>query len=136
MKSNLLVITLLLASVQGSEDCPTKAELEQESGYPLIVPLNSTAVSVDWSNLWPSLDWTSSCVQAVSIIVNDDQPIEMDQMEITKTVVQVLPCVRLKIVVKLKLKQECMIFLFKIYLFYMEYFLKAKIISHNSMHTI
>ena len=107
MKSNLLVITVLLVSVQGSEeDCPTKNELELESGYPLIVPLNSTAVSVDWSNLWPSLDWTSSCVQAVSIIVNDDQPIEMDQMEITKTVVQVLPCVQLKIVVKLKLKEE------------------------------
>lgn len=64
MKSHLMLIcaavSLLNANnVSGSEDsdtaCPTKADLEQESGYPKIVQLTNTSVSVDWSDLWPSL---------------------------------------------------------------------------------
>ncbi len=67
MKSHLMLIcavTLLLTAnnVCKSEDsdtaCPTKAVLEQERGWPKIVQLNNTSVSVDWSDLWPSLGST------------------------------------------------------------------------------
>ena len=61
MKSHLMLICAVLTAnnVCRSEDsdtaCPTKADLERESGYPKIVQLTNTSVSVDWSDLWPSL---------------------------------------------------------------------------------
>ena len=61
MKSHLMLICAVLTAnnVCRSEDsdtaCPTKADLEIEGGYPKIVQLTNTSVSVDWSDLWPSL---------------------------------------------------------------------------------
>ena len=56
----MLICAVLTANnVCRSEDsdtaCPTKKDLENESGYPKIVQLTNTSVSVDWSDLWPSL---------------------------------------------------------------------------------
>ena len=65
MKPYVIIFVVLLAKSVNGQDCPTKTELETESGYPNIFQINSTAVSVDWSELWPSLDWTSSCVEGL-----------------------------------------------------------------------
>ena len=65
MKPYIIIFVVLLAKSVNGQDCPTKTELETESGYPNIFQINSTAVSVDWSELWPSLDWTSSCVEGL-----------------------------------------------------------------------
>ena len=71
MKSYLIVLSVALFanSIIGqdtTEECPTKADLEKETGYPKIVQLTSTTVSVDWSDLWDSLDWTSNCVEGMA----------------------------------------------------------------------
>ena len=106
MKINLLFIFLPLLSLvrvnlcqEDYQDtvCPTKTELDNESGYPKIFQINSTAVSVDWSQLWPSLEMPSPCLDEVKIVVNGQSEIEIDELDVQEAVVPVQACVELEI---------------------------------------
>ena len=70
----------------------------------LVHQLNSTSVSVNWSNLWNSLKWPSPCVEQLQIVVNEDEIIVSDPIEIknSEKILNVPACQELNIEVKLK----------------------------------
>jgi hypothetical protein len=84
------------------DDCPTQEQLESvENGYPEVLQLNSLQVSVNWTNLWPSLKWPSKCIDVVSLVYNDAA--QVVQQDLAVAVVQVEPCLPLNLVVKLQM---------------------------------
>ena len=88
-------------------DCPTKEQLVNENGYPAVFQQDSTTVLVNWTDLWPSLEWPSSCVSELSIVINDDpQIIDFQDLDEASTIVKVEPCEELNIVVRLKLNNS------------------------------
>ena len=71
----------------------------------LVHQLNSTSVSVNWSNLWNSLKWPSPCVEQLQIVVNEDEIIVSDPIEIknSEKILNVPACQELNIEVKVKI---------------------------------
>ena len=55
----LLYQLSVINSVQAQEyfDYPTTEQLETENGYPAVWQQDSSTVLVNWTNLWPSLEW-------------------------------------------------------------------------------
>ena len=94
----------MLASVETPAACPTKEELDNESGYPIVHQINSTAVSVEWSNLWTSLTWPSDCVEQFQIVIDENNQIELEPNDITEAeqIVEVPTCQPLNIELKVK----------------------------------
>ena len=94
----------MLASDETPAACPTKEELDNESGYPIVHQINSTAVSVEWSNLWTSLTWPSDCVEQFQIVIDENNQIELEPSDITvaEQIIEVPTCQPLNIELKVK----------------------------------
>ena len=94
--------------------CPTKEVLENENGYPRVVPHSSYKVLVNWTDLWPSLGAQvgqdeshasrTRCVDSVTIVINDETVVKAKDIESTLLMVNVEPCMDLRTVVRLNLK--------------------------------
>ena len=106
----LLYQLSVINSVQAQEyfDCPTAEQLDAENGYPAVWQQDSTTVLVNWTNLWPSLEWPSDCVDELAIVINEEEEIIIDfqDMDGASTLVKVEPCIQLDIVVRLKLNNS------------------------------
>ena len=50
-------------------DCPTLVELNLSNNYPKTRQVDSSTLEVDWTHLWPDLNWID-CVQNVEILVD------------------------------------------------------------------
>ncbi len=96
--------------------CPTKEVLENENGYPRVVPHSSYKVIVNWTDLWPSLgaqvgqDESHAsrikCVDSVIIVINDEAVVVVNDVDSTFVMVNVEPCQDLRTVVRLNLKDQ------------------------------
>jgi hypothetical protein len=59
----------LLALAASAQDCPMSMELSLKNNYPATRQKDSSTLEVDWSHLWPDLNW-AACVAAVDILVD------------------------------------------------------------------
>ena len=89
-------------------DCPTVEQLEAENGYPAVFQQDSSTVLVNWTDLWPSLEWPSNCVEELAIVINEEDEVIIDfqDMDEASTIVKVEPCLELNIVVRLRLNNS------------------------------
>lgn len=102
----LLIVSLShgnAAEYDDQDSCPTKQLLDQEGGFPQVFQVNSTTVSVDWSDLWPSL--TSECIDEINILVNG-QALPVLDNDLNQTLVNVEPCVQLDLSVQITLNSS------------------------------
>ena len=52
-------------------ECPTSEELLSKNNYPKTRQINSETSEIDWTHLWPDMDW-STCVTSVEILVQNN----------------------------------------------------------------
>ena len=66
--SLLLVNNLLAVS---AIDCPTKDQLEDNNGEPLITQLSPTQIQLDWTDLWTDFEWYA-CFIYIKVVKETD----------------------------------------------------------------
>ena len=96
---------LLLALLPPSlgDECPTEVELKLKNNYPEFRQIDSTTMEVDWSHLWPDLNW-EACVSSVAVVVDDVSVCLSDVGTKKLYVSDVESCKDLKVIVELELK--------------------------------
>ena len=100
-----LTVCLLVVFVPPSrgDECPTEVELKLKNNYPEFRQIDSSTMEVDWSHLWPDLDWRG-CVSSVAVVV-DDVSFNVDDVETKTLAVSAESCKDLKVMIELQLKQ-------------------------------
>jgi len=101
-RSIFCLFSMIVSSVI-CEDCPTTVELNLRNNYPKTRQLNSSTLEVDWSHLWNEMEW-KGCVHSAKVILNDVYVETVTDVDVKKTTISVEPCIDLKVVIELSLK--------------------------------
>ena len=95
-----LCVFLLLGAVssQQSPECPTPEQLLSKNNYPKTRQINSETLEVEWTHLWPDMDW-STCVTSVEILVDNKVVETVSDFDQKIVQVTVEPCRDIEVVI-------------------------------------
>lgn len=83
-------------------ECPTSEELLSRNNYPKTRQINSETSEIDWTHLWPDMDW-STCVTSVEILVDNSVVESISNFDQKLVQVPVEPCRDFEVVIQIGL---------------------------------
>jgi len=105
LKGNMritVLLSLMTYSVAVSV-CPTKDEMEAAGGFPRAKQVASEAAFVEWSDLWPQVDW-AECFERTTLVVRQEgremREVTLDDVEARNMTVTLEPCLETRFAVK------------------------------------